>query len=99
MCMRIIIRVTKICGKLLSNYIYFSGIYFIGVKTSDEVISEGLYYCRPLNIIHNGFCLATVKTLMKEWPGKYYFLLRVIQEFLVIDHSWPLDKSRTLVMT
>ena len=45
-CMEIIIKGSKGCGQMLSNKNNFSGIWFSGVKTSEEDISEGVDYTR-----------------------------------------------------
>ena len=47
-------RVTKGCGKMLSNETYFAEIWFSGVKTTDEAISEGGGYCEPVQMINKG---------------------------------------------
>ena len=43
-CMKIITMATKGCCQLTSNYTYFTDIWFIGVKTDDEAMAEGVYY-------------------------------------------------------
>ena len=50
----------KRCGQLTSNYTYFADNWLSGMKTSEEAMAEGVYYCRPLKTSHKGFCLATL---------------------------------------
>ena len=57
-CMKIITNDTEGCGKILSNYTFFSDIWFSGVETVKEFITEGVDYCGYVNMSHNGFLLA-----------------------------------------
>ena len=50
-----IIRSTKGCGQMSSNYTYFSDVWFIVLKTSEEAISEGVDHCGPVKTIQKGF--------------------------------------------
>ena len=51
---------TKGCGQLTSNDTHFSDSWFGGVKTDDESIAGGVYYCGPVKMSHKRFCLATL---------------------------------------
>ena len=42
---------------------------------SEEVMAEGVYYFRPVKMSHNGFCLATLGKLMKDWMLGSYLVL------------------------
>ena len=46
------------------------------MKTAYEVMAEGVDYCRPVNMIHKGFCLATIEKFTKYWPGGSYLFLK-----------------------
>ena len=59
-CIKRLIMDTKGCGQLMSNGTYFSDRWFSGVKMDEEAIHEGVYYCRPLKMIHKCFCIATL---------------------------------------
>ena len=49
---------TKGCGQMTSNDTYYNDIWFSSVKTDDELMATGAYYCRPVNTSHKGFFLA-----------------------------------------
>ena len=51
---------TEGCGKLTSNETYFSDSWFSSIKTAEEMAVEGVDYCGPSKISHNGFCLTTL---------------------------------------
>ena len=51
---------TKGFGQLTSNYTYFSDRWFSGVKMDEEAMAEGVDYCGPVKMIHEGFHLATL---------------------------------------
>ena len=74
--MKILTMVTKGCGQLASNDTYFSDSWFCGVKTSEEAMNEGVYYCGPEKTIHKFFCIYTLEKLMKEWQGGYYLVIK-----------------------
>ena len=54
-CMKILVIYTKGCGQLTSDVIYFSDSWFSSVKTSEEAMAAGVYYCGPLKTIHKVF--------------------------------------------
>ena len=54
-CMKRLIISTKGCNQLTSNDTYFADSWFSGLKTVDEVMAEGVYYCGPVKTIHNIF--------------------------------------------
>ena len=37
---------------------------------------EGLDYCGPVKMSHEGFCLATLENLMNDWPGGSYIMIK-----------------------
>ena len=53
----------------------FMMMRFSVVKTTDEVMTEGVDYCGPVKMSHKGFCLATLEKLMKHWPVGSYLVL------------------------
>ena len=59
-CMKILTMATTGCGQMASNDTYFSDSWFGRVKTAEEAMAEGVDYCRPVNTIHKGFCIATL---------------------------------------
>ena len=61
-----IMKANKGCGKLSSNDTLFYDIWFSGVIKSEDIYSEGVDYCRPVNKNHKGFFLYTLEKLMKE---------------------------------
>ena len=58
---------TKGCGKLTSNYTYFSDSWFSSAENSEDAMDAGVDYCGPVKKIHNGFCLSKLEKLMKHW--------------------------------
>ena len=46
------------------------------MKTDEAAIDEGVDYCGLVQMIHKGFCLATLEKLFKEWPGGSYFFMK-----------------------
>ena len=63
------------------NYTYFSGSWFSGLKTAEDVIAEGVDYCGPVKTSHKGFCIPTLENLTKYWPGGSYLVLKSTQIF------------------
>ena len=49
----------------MSNLTYFDDSWFSGVKTAEEVVTEGVDYCGPLKSSHKGFFLAMLEKLIK----------------------------------
>ena len=47
-----------------------------GQLTSNDT-AEGVYYCGPVKTSHNGFYLATLEKLMKDWPGGSYLVMEI----------------------
>ena len=72
--MKIIIMAIKGCGQLKSRNTYFSDIWFSGVKTAEEAVSEVVDHCGTVKTIHGFFCLATLEKLIKYWPGGSYLV-------------------------
>ena len=70
------ILATKWCVQLVSNDTYFSGIWFSGLQTAEELMAEGLDYCGAVRTIHNGFCLAKLENLVEYWPGGSYLVMK-----------------------
>ena len=64
--MKILVMDTKGCDQLISNYTYFTDIWFSFVKTAEEAMAAGVYYCGLDKTSHNIFCLATLENLMKD---------------------------------
>ena len=64
-CMKSLMMDKKGCGQLKSNDTYLVDIWFSGVKTAEEAMAFGVYYCGPVKTSHKGFCLATLEKLMK----------------------------------
>ena len=46
---------TKGCCQLTSNETYFADSWFIGVKTVDEAMDQGVNYCGHVKSSHKGF--------------------------------------------
>ena len=67
--MKRLVIATKGYGQLTSNDTYFANIWFISVKTADDMAASGVNYCGPEKTSHKDFCLATLEKLMKDWPG------------------------------
>ena len=40
-------------------------------------MTEGLDYFRPTETTQKGFCLATLKNLMKDWPGGSHIVMKI----------------------
>ena len=74
-CMKRLMMDTKGCGKVTSSYTYFTDRWLSGVKTAEGVMALGVYYCGPEKTSHKGFCLDTLETFMKDWPGGSYILM------------------------
>ena len=68
-CTNRIMKAEKGHVPLPSNNTFFSDIWFIGVKISEEESSEGVDYWSPVKTIPKGLFLAMLEKLMKEWPG------------------------------
>ena len=64
-CRLIIMKATKGCGKISLNDTLFSDSWFSGVKTEEEVNTEGINFCGTLKTSHEGFFLAMLEKLMK----------------------------------
>ena len=45
---------------MTSNETCFAYSWFIGLKTADEEMAEGVDYCGPAKMSHKGFCLDTL---------------------------------------
>ena len=60
-CTNRIMKDTKGCGQLSSNASFFSDSWFSGLKTAEEVNSEGVYYFGPAKTSHKGFFLGTLE--------------------------------------
>ena len=76
-CMKGLLIATKVCGQMTSNYTYFADIWFSSVKTAEEEMAAGVDYFRPVNTIHEGFCLATLKNFTKDWLGGSYLFIKI----------------------
>ena len=76
-----LIMAKKRCGQLASNDTYFADSWFSGVKTSEEVMSEGVYYCGKVDMSHKGFCIYTLEKLMKECPVGSYIVMKITPRF------------------
>ena len=68
---------TKGFVQLASNETYFYDRWFSGVKNSDKAMALGVDYCRPVKSTHEGFCLATLEKLIKDWPGGSYIVMMI----------------------
>ena len=51
------------------------------MKIPEEEISEMVYYCGPLKMSYEGFCLDTFRKLMKECPEGSYLVMKIILGF------------------
>ena len=80
-CMKRMAIATKGCGQLTSTNTYFSDRWFSSVKTSEEMAAAGVDYCGPVKTSHEGFCLAMLEKLMKDWPGGSYLVLNITPIF------------------
>ena len=58
----IIMKATKVCGGLLSNGIFFSDIWFVGVKTTEKENEEEVDYYGTVKKIHKVFCLSMLES-------------------------------------
>ena len=56
-CTKRLMMATKMYDQMTSNDTYFSGIWFSGLKTAKEEMTEGVDYCGPEKMSHKGFCL------------------------------------------
>ena len=74
-CIKILAISHKGCGQLASNVTYFADIRFSSVKTAEETIAPGVDYCGLAKTIRKDFCLATVKNLMRDFPGGSYLVM------------------------
>ena len=72
---------TKRCGQLTSKYTYFSDSWFSSVKNAEDMAAAGVDYCGPVKTSHQGYCLATLENLIKDWPGGSYLVLRITPRF------------------
>ena len=43
--------------------------------------AAGVDYCGPMKTSHEGFCLAMLEKLMKDWPGGSYLVLKSTPRF------------------
>ena len=68
---------TKGYVQLTSNGTYFADIWFIDVKTAEELMASGVDYYGPMKKSHKGFCVATLEILMKDWPGGSYLFTKI----------------------
>ena len=51
---------TKDCGQLTSYDTYFYDNWFSSVKTAEDAMAAGVYYCEPVKTSHKDFCLSTL---------------------------------------
>ena len=72
-CTKRLTMATKGCVQLTSKYTYFPDIWFGGVKTSEEVMAQGVNYCGTVKTSHKLF-LAALEKLMKDWNGGSYLV-------------------------
>ena len=69
-CMKRIAMANKGCGQLTSNETYFADIWFIPIKTADEAMAAGLYYCGPVKTSHKGFFFSYVRKVDERLAGR-----------------------------
>ena len=74
-CMKILALATKGCGQLTSNDTYLFDSWFSSIKTAEEAMAAGVDYFRSVKTSHKVF-LATMKNLMKYWPGGSYLVMK-----------------------
>ena len=79
-CMKRLVMATKGCGQLTSHDTYFADSWFSYVKNSEEMVAAGVDYCGTVKTSHKGFCLHTLETLVKKWPG-------VVFQQEILEHS------------
>ena len=65
--MKIMVKDTKECGKLLSNRTLFADMQFSGVKTEEEDSVQGENQCGTFKMIQKGFLLSKSEKPIKEW--------------------------------
>ena len=81
-------------GKLSSNDTLFDDRWLNGVKTEEEKNSEVIDYCGPVKTSHKGFFPDKLKNSRNSVQESFILLWIVLQELLVVDHSWTLYKSK-----
>ena len=74
--MKMLMMATKGCVQFVLNDTYFSDSWFSGVKTAEEVMTEGVDYCGLAKTSHKGLCLSTLEKLIKEWPLGSYLVMK-----------------------
>ena len=67
-CMRILEMDNKVCAQLTQNYTYFSDIWFSRLKTAEEAMTVGVYYCAPVKTSHNFHFLVILEKFMSNFP-------------------------------
>ena len=72
---------TKRFGQLTSNDKYFADIWFGSIKHAREMAAAGVDYCGSVKMSHKGFCLTTLETLLKYWPGGSYLVMNITPIF------------------
>ena len=80
-CMKRLAIATKGCGQLASNDTYFADIWFIFVKTAEDMAAAGVDYFGPVKTSHKGFYLTTLEKLMKDLLGRSYLVMKINPRF------------------
>ena len=97
--MKIMMKDTKGCVKQLARGTFFYNILLSRVITVEYYSKEGVYYLWPFKKSNKVLCLTTLKNKRKiGWYG-LILLWIFLQDFLMIDHSWPTGRGKTLGRT
>ena len=62
-------KANKLCGKMLSNEVFFSNSCFSEMKAVEKLNIEGIDYSGPVKTRHKILFLSTKEKLMKQWPS------------------------------
>ena len=69
---------------------------FSVVKTVQESIIEEVCHRRVAKMSNKGFCISMLEKKHKSGQKNIIFLYKLLQDFLLIDYSWPSDKITTI---
>ena len=99
--MKRIMMDTQGCVQIISNYTQFSDWWFIGLRTAEEEIYEGVDYCGPMKTIQKRFCLDILEKLTKDFPGGSYLVMKSNPIFpgdrQLMDIGYKYNSSKVLV--
>ena len=89
-CMKRLAMDSKGCVQMTSNYTYFTYGWSSSVETAEDVMAAGVDYCGPAKTTHKGFYMATLETLITDWP---------VGSYLVINSTPRVPGGRPLLAT